>query len=166
MTSWPLWRHLTCSWQLNLIDRSHDLLLHADWSICTTWPKCGSLIGLYRSVPHYYYDSFFILPQIIYFTLNNIHFLWYLILGPWFQFSRARGEASQKKGNSFNIFSAVVDQIRSKRQNSKHALHWSCLLLNSTWLKPKIWVALIEKWNCSYKKPKLLRKITFKKVIR
>ena len=55
MTSWPLWRHLTCSWQLNLIDRSHDLLLHADWSICTTWPKCGFLIGLYRSVPHYYY---------------------------------------------------------------------------------------------------------------
>ena len=54
MTSWPLWRHLTCSWQLNLIDRSHDLLLHADWSICTTWPKCGFLIGLYRSDPHYY----------------------------------------------------------------------------------------------------------------
>ena len=39
---------------LIMIDRSHDLLLHADWSICTTWPKCGSLIGLYRSVPHYY----------------------------------------------------------------------------------------------------------------
>ena len=53
--SWPLWRHLTWIWHENLIDRSHDLLLHADWSICTTWPISGFLIGLYRSGPLYYW---------------------------------------------------------------------------------------------------------------
>ena len=55
MTSWPLWRHLTWIWQLDLIDRSHDLLLHADWSICTTWPISGFLIGRARSGPPYYW---------------------------------------------------------------------------------------------------------------
>ena len=41
-------------WHENLIDRSHDLLLHADWSICTTWPISGFLIGRARSGPLYY----------------------------------------------------------------------------------------------------------------
>ena len=62
----PLWRHLTWIWQLHLIDRSHDLLLHADWSICTTWPKCGFLIGLYRSGPLYYWESINCLSQRLY----------------------------------------------------------------------------------------------------
>ena len=68
MTSWPhpLWCHghtPMMSWPhpydvikniWNLIDRSHDLLLHADWSICTTWPISGFLIGRARSDPFYY----------------------------------------------------------------------------------------------------------------
>lgn len=92
----------------------------------------------WRSFIFRFDGSFFILPQIIYFTLNNMHFLWYLILGPWVSFHVHEERQVKRKGNSFNIFSPVVDQIRSKKQNSKHALHWSCLLLNSTWLKPKI----------------------------
>ena len=54
MTSWPLWRHLTWIWQLDLIDRSCDLVLHADWSIWVTWPISGFLIGRARSGPLYY----------------------------------------------------------------------------------------------------------------
>ena len=79
----PLWCHdpydviWQVFWHENLIDRSHDLL-HADWSICTTWPKCGFLIGLYRSGPPYYSPKtyFFVLYQWFYllfckFTANN-----------------------------------------------------------------------------------------------
>ena len=51
MTSWPLWRHLTWIWQLDLIDRSCDPVLHADWSIWVTWPISGFLIGRARSGP-------------------------------------------------------------------------------------------------------------------
>ena len=42
---------------LIMIDRSHDLLLHADWSICTTWPISGFLIGRARSDPLYYFRA-------------------------------------------------------------------------------------------------------------
>ena len=58
--------------------------------------------------------------------------------------------------NSFNIFSGVDDQIRSKQWNTKHARHWSCLLLNSTRLTFKPGQAdpqdsinefIIRKWN-------------------
>ena len=49
---------LTWIWQLHLIDRSHDLVLHADWSICTTWPISGFLIGRARSGPPYYLSTF------------------------------------------------------------------------------------------------------------
>ena len=95
-TSSPLWRHdhtpmmswphpydvMTpmTSFHENLIDRSHDLLLHADWSICTTWPKCGFLIGLYRSGPPYYFGaSLFKLIQQIYYSLQTASSL-FLIL--------------------------------------------------------------------------------------
>ena len=109
----------------------------------------------WRSCIFRFDDSFFILPQIIYFTLNNVHLLWCSILGPSFQFSCARGEASHKVGqwtpmlqlqcNSFNIFSGAVDQIRSKKRNSKHVLHWSRLLLNIRWLKPRSEFLLISR---------------------
>ena len=58
--------------------------------------------------------------------------------------------------NTFNIFSGVDDQIRSKQWNTKHARHWSCLLLNSTRLTFKPGQAdpqdsinefIIRKWN-------------------
>ena len=71
---------------LIMIDRSHDLLLHADWSICTTWPISGFLIGLYRSVPHYYLynkkniytaawrcEFYFLVAKIILPLENKIH---------------------------------------------------------------------------------------------
>ena len=73
MTSWPhpydvmttpLWCHhpydvMTpmTSFHENLIDRSHDLVLHADWSIWVTWPISGFLIGRARSDPLYYLNS-------------------------------------------------------------------------------------------------------------
>ena len=60
MTTWHSWRHLTGILCLaeNLIDSSTSHLLHADWSICTTWPKSGSLIGHRQSDPSYYYYPF------------------------------------------------------------------------------------------------------------
>ena len=51
----------------------------------------------------------------------------------------------QLQCNNFNIFSGTVDQIRSKKRNSKHVLHWSRLLLNIRWLKPTSEFLLISR---------------------
>ena len=51
----------------------------------------------------------------------------------------------QRPPNSFNIFSGAVDQIRSKKRNTKHALQWSRFLLNIRCLKPKSEFVLISR---------------------
>ena len=51
----------------------------------------------------------------------------------------------QRPPNSFNIFSGAVDQIRSKKRNTKHALQWSRFLLNIRCLKPKSEFLLISR---------------------
>ena len=56
---------------LIMIDRSHDLLLHADWSICTTWPKSGFLIGRAQGGPSYYFALEFRDSLLIAFNIMN-----------------------------------------------------------------------------------------------
>ena len=104
----------------------------------------------WRSFIFRFDDSFFILPQIIYFTLNNIHLLSYPILGPWFQFSCARGEASQKNRSVNANFTTAMQQFQyflgcswpNKKQEPKHKTCPTLITLTIKYhvAKAQIWV--------------------------